>query len=289
MNAEPPFGPGAANAAPPFRTIGIVGLGLIGGSIALASRRAWPDAAVVGVDHRADVTDAARGRGAITDARARLEDLRDVDLIVLAVPVPDIAALVAAAGRASLAGLVTDVGSTKRHIVAAADACGLRFVGGHPIAGAATGGLGNARADLFERRDWLLVPDGASDADVDRLGRFVLGLGGVVRRMQADAHDRLMAYVSHLPQLLATTLMTTAAGAVGKEGLAAAGPGFADMTRLASSPADIWRGILATNGDYIAEALRALADALPLAGDRLADPAALDAMFQKANEWAGRT
>jgi prephenate dehydrogenase len=279
---------GQVSTEPPFRSIGIVGLGLIGGSIALASRRAWPDAAIVGVD-RMDVLDAARGRDAVTETRARIEDLTDVDLIVLAAPVPEIASLVGAIAKASLPALVTDVGSTKRHIVAAADRSGVRFVGGHPIAGAATGGLGNARADLFERRDWLIVPNGAAEADVDRLSRFVRALGGVVRKVQADAHDRLMAYVSHLPQLLATTLMTTAAGAVGKDGLAAAGPGFADMTRLASSPADIWRGILATNGDYIAEALRALADALPLADGKLADPARLDAMFQKANEWAGRT
>ncbi len=276
------------SAEPPFRSIGIVGLGLIGGSIALASRRAWPDAAVVGVD-RVDVLDAARGRGAITETRGRLEDLHDVDLIVLAAPVPEIATLVVAAGKASLPALVTDVGSTKRHIVAAADASGVRFVGGHPIAGAAAGGMGNARVDLFERRDWLIVANGAAEADVARLSRFVRALGAVARRMRADAHDRLMAYVSHLPQLLATTLMTTAAGAVGKEGLSAAGPGFADMTRLASSSADIWRGILATNADYIAEALRALADALPLAGDKLIDPAGIDTMFQKANEWAGRT
>jgi prephenate dehydrogenase len=143
--------------------------------------------------------------------------------------------------------------------------------------------------DLFERRDWLIVPNGADEPDVERLSRFVRALGAVPRRVHADAHDRVMAYVSHLPQLLATALMATAGDAVGREGLGQAGPGFADMTRLASSPPDIWRGILATNADYIAEALRALAGALPIAGGQLAESARIEQLFQKANEWAGRT
>jgi prephenate dehydrogenase len=276
-----------APAEPPFSSVAIVGLGLIGGSIALGLRQAWPSMPVVGVD-RPDVIAEACRREAITADRPRLEDLGDVGLIVLAAPVPGILRLIADAARAGLDALVTDVGSTKRHIVAAADAAALRFIGGHPIAGAARAGLGHARADLFTRREWMIVPAAGRDADMEALERLVRGLGATPHRTTADAHDRLMAYVSHLPQLLATTLMTTAGGAVGKEGLSAAGPGFADMTRLASSPVEIWNGIFASNADYIAEALRALAASLPLRDGELVDAAHLESLFRDAQKWAAR-
>lgn len=271
-------------ADPPFRSVAVVGLGLIGGSIALGLRRKWPAMTVVGVD-RPDVLSAASRLGAITAQQERLEDLGGDELIVLAAPVPGIIELIGALGRAPVSALVTDVGSTKRHIMRAAASASLRFIGGHPIAGAASAGLAHARPELFDRREWLIVSNGGSDGDVQALERLVAGLGAVPRRIAADAHDRLMAYVSHLPQLLATTLMTTAGEAVGKDGLAAAGPGFADMTRLASSPVDIWRGIVATNGDYISEALNALVAALPLGGDKVADAARIEAMFRRANGW----
>ena len=277
-----------ADSTPPFRSVAVVGLGLIGGSVALGIRRRWPAVTVVGVD-RPDVLAEARRRGAVTAERARLDDLGDLALIVLAAPVLEIAELMDTAARAGLDVLVTDVGSTKRHIMDRAAASRLRFVGGHPIAGAASGGLPNARADLFDRREWLIVQGRAPEHDVQDLERFVRGLGAVPRRIDADAHDRLMAYVSHLPQLLSTTLMTTAAAAVGRAGLAAAGPGFTDMTRLASSSVEIWRGILATNADYIAEALDALVKTLPLVDGQLADTSRIEAMFRGANEWSAGT
>ena len=270
----------------PFSSVAIAGLGLIGGSIALGLRRAWPGVRVIGVD-RPDVLAAARRIGAIAEDRRRVSELVDAEVVVLAAPVPDILQLLREAGDASLGALVTDVGSTKRRIMGAARAGSLRFVGGHPIAGAASGGLANARADLFEGREWLVVPNGGAPADVGRVERLVAALGATSRRVDADAHDRLMAYVSHLPQLLATALMSTAGAAVGAGGLAAAGPGFADMTRLASSSLEIWRGILDTNGDYIAEAADALVSALPASSTALADRARIDELFERANEWVG--
>jgi prephenate dehydrogenase len=271
-------------AAPPFAAIAVVGLGLIGGSVAMGLRRAWPGIRIVGVD-RPDITAAARQRAAVDDVRERVVDLPEVDLIVLATPVPRIVELIGELDRAGARALVTDVGSTKRCVAAAAAGTRLRFVGGHPIAGAATAGLTYARADLFLRRQWLFVPGTAPDADLLRLEQMVEGLGARPRRMEPDAHDRLMAYVSHLPQLLATALMTTAGDAVGREGLAAAGPGFSDMTRLASSPADVWQGIVATNADYIAEAIAALVAALPATQGGAIDPRQVEAMFRRANGW----
>jgi prephenate dehydrogenase len=267
---------------PPFARIGIVGLGLIGGSIALGLRRAWPGVVLVGFD-RPMIAKTALARGVISLAAPRLVDLQDADLVVIATPVPNILEVIAESRRTGVRALLTDVGSTKRQIMTAAD--GLAFVGGHPIAGAAYGGLDRATADLFEGRPWLLVPGMAADADVERVEQFVHALGAVARRTDADTHDRVMAYVSHLPQLVASALMSAAGAAVGADGLAASGRGFADMTRLASSPADIWGGILATNADYIAEAVQALMATLPATPDQMADAARCDTIFRQANEW----
>jgi len=238
---------------------------------------------VIGVD-LPGVAAAALHRGAISEARATLGELREAELIVLATPVPQIMELLAMAARLHLEAVVTDVGSTKRQIMTAA-AGGLTFVGGHPIAGSAHGGLDHARPDLFEGRPWLLVPDAAPEAVIERLEQLVEGLGATPRRTDAETHDRVMAYVSHLPQLLSNALMTTAGAAVGEEGLGICGPGFADMTRLASSPAEIWRGILATNADYVAEAARVLVAELPSGDGDLADTARIDAIFRRANDW----
>ena len=108
-----------------------------------------------------------------------------------------------------------------------------------------------------------MLIDGPAKADAELSETIVRGLGGVPRWMTAEAHDRIMAYVSHLPQLLATMLMNVATEAVGIDGLTAAGPGFTEMMRLASSPADVWEGILTENADYMEEAVRRFADALP--------------------------
>jgi prephenate dehydrogenase len=249
----------------PFERVGIVGLGLIGGSLALSVREAWPHVRIAGVD-RPDVLAAARRLELIDDARSEIGKLADADLVVLAAPVPQIVELIAAAAQLRLPALVTDVGSTKRRIMQAADDAGLPdFIGGHPIAGSERGGLEHARKKLFAGRPWLLVPGRAAADRVRRLERFVSGLGAVPRRIDAERHDRTMAYVSHVPQLVAVALMNGAGDAVGDEGLAAAGRAFADMTRLATSPPELWQGILESNADFVEEALGRLAAALEAA------------------------
>src|SRR5207244_8827561 len=147
-------------------------------------------------------------------------------------------------------------------IVAAARGLPARFtfVGGHPLAGAARGGLEHARPDLFVGRPWLLTPGGVLEGmpphdAVERLSAFIVALGATPRIVDADAHDRLLAFLSHLPQLTASALMQVVGEAVGNEGLALAGRGLADTTRLASSPPDIWTDIVATNADEIDVAL----------------------------------
>jgi len=272
----------------PFRRIGIVGLGLIGGSIARAARRAWPRVEIVAVDRR-PVIQAALRQELVQEYRHAVDALVDVELIVLAAPVPAIINLIDRCAAARLRAVITDVGSTKRQIVQAAARRHLSFVGGHPIAGAAYGGLEHARADLFDQRPWLIVADAAADrAAVDRVEMFARGLGASAARTDADTHDRVMAYVSHLPQLIASALMHTAASHVGIDGLAMSGRGFADMTRLASSPGDVWEGILATNEDFVREALAAFLRALPSIGSDADGRPGADELFRHANDWLAR-
>ena len=270
---------------PPFPRIGIAGLGLIGGSIALGVRSAWPAVKIVGVD-RPEVCHAALARKAIDETRTTISDLSDVDLIVLATPIADIVEALDRIGREHLGAIVTDVGSTKRHIVAAAQAAGVQhFIGGHPMAGAERSGLDAARADLFRNRPWFLTPtrDASAEAGVSELVR---ALGSTPVAVSPDAHDRAMAYLSHVPQLLAVGLMVAAGEAVGEGGLPQSGRAFDEMTRLAASSPDVWASILSTNADYVTEAMSALVTALPL--DVLTDPARLRETFAKANTWRAR-
>jgi len=275
----------AGPASPPiFEKIGIVGLGLIGGSIAVASRALWPTSLVIAVDNK-DVLETAMRLHAIDVAADDLIVLAECDLVVLAAPVKqNIAVLADLDEYVRTPAVVTDVGSTKREIVRAAKTLPDRFtfVGGHPLAGAARGGLEHARPDLFHGRPWLVT------SGHEKLASFIHALGATTRTISADAHDRLVAFLSHLPQLAASALMEVVGEHDGEEALGLAGRGLADTTRLASSPADIWRDIAATNADEIGPALDALIAVLKdlrkdlTAGDRLAE------VFGEAARWRER-
>ena len=137
------------------------------------------------------------------------------------------------------------------------------FVGGHPIGGAEQGGFGFARPDLFRHRPWIFTPGSATPAAaLDRLFEFARGLGARPSSMDAAEHDRVMAFLSHLPQLAASALMDVIGSSAGENGLRLAGRGLVDTTRLASSPPDTWRDVCATNADAIGEALDVLIDRL---------------------------
>ena len=282
-----------ATQAPIFEKIGIVGLGLIGGSIALKSRELWPTSLVIAVDNK-DVLETAMRLHAIDVAADDLIVLAEADIVILAAPVKqNIALLAELDDHVRQPAVVTDTGSTKREIVAAAADLPPRFtfVGGHPLAGAAHGGLDYARPDLFTGRPWLLTPTvarrggGQASDQLDRLTSFIQALGAEPRIVAPDAHDRMLAFLSHLPQLTASALMQVVGDAVGHDGLALAGRGLADTTRLASSPADIWRDIAASNADQIGPALDALIAVLQdLRGD-LADGDRLEEVFADAARW----
>jgi prephenate dehydrogenase len=226
----------------------------------------------------------------------------DADLIILAAPVShNLRLLQDVAGRTRSGAVITDVGGTKRDIVAAARTLagpGM-FVGGHPIGGAERGGFGFARPNLFVNRPWIFTPDteaspsspraseqppAVSDG-LERLFALARGLGAEPTTIDAATHDRLMAYVSHLPQLTATALMHVVGGGAAEEGLELSGRGLLDTTRLASSPANVWRDICASNADAIAEALDRLIVVLSAMRADLDRGEALDDLFGDAARW----
>ena len=269
---------------PPFPSIAIVGLGLIGGSIALAVRDRWPASRVFGVDAE-PVLAHALGAGAIERGFETIAALPESSLIVLAAPVRQNIELLQQISRPTI---VTDVGGTKRDIVNAARALApaVSFVGGHPLGGGERGGFAFARPDLFAGRPWIFTPEGVPTSDpVERLSRFVTGLGAKPSIMSADEHDRVMAFVSHLPQLAASALMDAVGSAAHSEGLRMAGRGLVDTTRLASSPADVWRDICLTNADSIEKALDCLIQRLTQLRGDLRRGDAVEAVFSAAAKW----
>jgi prephenate dehydrogenase len=279
-----------AGQPPIFEKIAILGLGLIGGSIALAARQIWPAGMVIAVDNK-DVLEQAMVKHAVDVAADEPYVVADADLVVLAAPVRQNLALLAQLGEhVEKPAVVTDVGSTKRAIVEAARTLPARFtfVGGHPLGGAARGGFEAARADLFKGRPWIFTPhhDGSGGA-LEKLFAFASALGAVPAAMGAAEHDRLLAFLSHLPQLTASALMATI-GAEAGSGLTLAGRGLVDTTRLAASPPGIWQDIAATNADRIRPALDALIARLTELRDNLEDDEAIERIFGEANRWRER-
>lgn len=282
------MGDSLTSADPPFTEIAIVGLGLIGGSIALAVRERWPAVRIAGID-RTSVIAHARGSGAIDRGADQTVAIGDVDLVILAAPVgQNVAVLRDIAPQLPRTTLITDVGGTKRDIVAAARMLPVaaRFVGGHPIGGAERGGFGFARPDLFRGRPWIFTPDADTDTSaVERLFAFVTGLGAKPSTLDPDEHDRVMAFLSHLPQLAASTLMAVAGTGAPAEALKLAGRGLVDTTRLASSPPDTWRDVCAANADVIGEALDALIARLSELRAGLSGGDAVTRIFEDAARW----
>lgn len=236
----------------------VLGVGLIGGSIGLAARQKL-GAEVVGWGPRAATLERAAELGAVDRTAATVaEACAGADVVFCASPVSVLPDLVREALAASGPDtVVTDAGSTKRELVAALGD-DERFIGGHPLAGAETAGVGNARADLFEGARWYLTPTESSSGILyDRLQRTVAGLGARPQAITPEAHDRLMATVSHLPHVLANVLASQAAAELVRdsERLPDAGPSFRDATRVAGSNPSIWADIFAANREAVVAAI----------------------------------
>jgi prephenate dehydrogenase len=243
--------------------IAVLGVGLIGGSIGLAARGRL-EREVAGFDLDRATLDRAVEEGAIDVAAGSVGDACEgADVVFCAAPVAGLTELAAAALESCGPDtVVTDVGSTKRDIVAALGS-DERFIGGHPLAGAETSGVENARADLFEGARWYLTPKSERSSGLlyDRLQRTVAGLGARVQALDAETHDRLMATVSHLPHVVANVLVGQAAAELTRdsERMPEVGPSFRDTTRVAGANPAIWGDIFASNSEAVADAVEAVA------------------------------
>jgi prephenate dehydrogenase len=258
--------------------IAVIGIGLIGGSVALAARERL-GATVNGYDESSSALRSALERGVLDRSCETIADaVTDAEVAFVSVPVGRLPEVVGEALRGAPQDcVVTDVGSTKRAVMAAHS--DPRFVGGHPLAGAETAGVEHARADLFEGSTWYLTP-GSNTIGLlyERLYRLLRGLGARPTAIDAQTHDRILAAVSHLPHVFANVLVAQAAGtlAAGDERLPATGPSFRDATRVAGAPSAIWTDIYLSNADALTAELdetlvrlRAIRTALA-AGDRAA-------------------
>jgi prephenate dehydrogenase len=236
--------------------VAVVGTGLMGASVGLAAARRGDD--VSGWDPDEGALTAATERGAVTAAPSLADALRDADLAVVAAPIAYLPAQVAAVLAASGEGTtVTDVGSTKATVVAAA-AGSPRFVGGHPICGSEARGAEHATADLFDGATWFVTPIARTDPERHRLVHgFVGDLGATPVAIDPDAHDRLVALTSHVPHVLANVIVnqTGAARVEGHDPLPNAGGSLRDMTRVAGANPRIWIDILLDNAAAVREAL----------------------------------
>lgn len=270
--------------------VGIIGLGVIGGSLAMALKRKIPTARVLGVDEDS-IAALAKELGAVDVAFGKEgteQCVAEAELVVLATPIAEILRLLPRVAAAVRPGtIVTDVGSSKRAIVQRAEEVlsrGQYFVGGHPMAGSERQGLRAADPLLFENAVWVLTPANQTPTHVVRsLGRLLEKVGAKVLIASPALHDRVAAAVSHLPQLLAVALMNMVARHQTDmpHVLKLAAGGFRDMTRIASSPYRMWEDVLATNLEqivpFVDEYIAALQDirAKLLAGE-------LEAEFESA-------
>jgi prephenate dehydrogenase len=258
--------------------LGIVGVGLIGGSVGLTARNAGWD--VIGID-KPEVLKEAASLGAI-DRPSTLKEARSADLVVLAAPISRVADLVAELPPTN--ALVTDVASTKMAVVREAEEQSLRFVGGHPMAGSQLSGVAHARADLFKGARYFLTPTDKTDPDAYReVAGFVRDLGAVPTAVDPEKHDLLMAALSHLPHLMAAALLKVASD-ISPEALSFAGPSFRDLTRVGASNPSLWSDILAENAPALGEALGAFAGAMAQLGSEIKDREAMRRRFLDARE-----
>jgi prephenate dehydrogenase len=297
--------PVAPAARPAVGRLAIVGVGLIGGSLALALRRAGEVGTVLGVGRGRRNLEVALERGIVDEALAVDQDWAGAagaaDVVVLATPVAQMPGLLAAlAPRLAAGTVVTDAGSTKADVIAAARAgLGRRFasfVPAHPIAGTEFSGAGAAFAELYDGRNVVVCPEPETDRGaVERVEAMWRLAGAHVRRLAAADHDRVFAAVSHLPHLLAFALVADIAGRPDADlFFDFAASGFRDFTRIASSHPEMWRDICVANREALRGELARYRGRLGALEQALvsADAARLEDVFGAArdarNRWIAR-
>ena len=269
--------------------LAVIGVGLIGGSFALALKKAKVVSRVVGVGRGEQNLKLALERGIVDSIeRDPAAAAKGADLILVAAPVAQSASIFSS--LKSSKALITDGGSTKRDVIAAArNALGsgvARFVPAHPIAGAEKSGAAAASADLFQHRRVVLTPlEENSTEAVQKITSVWQSCGAKVSRMSADEHDAVLAAVSHLPHLLAFALVHEVAGRANAEQLFSfAAGGFRDFTRIASSHPEMWRDICLANKDQLLKEIDRFSGKLDQVKRLLDDPAGLEKLFAEARE-----
>ena len=282
-----------------IRQITIIGTGLIGGSLGLALHKYGFRGTVVGCDRKGVVARAKR-KGAVDQAfEDPIAAVRDSEVIVLATPVGGILDLTERlAFHLAPHTLLTDVGSTKGAIVARTrkifgNEAGARFLPGHPMAGKENSGIDHADADLFCGAMWFVTPGTETDlrrGHAPEYLRWIKKIGAKVAAMQADEHDELCAWISHVPQMIATALASLLVEQYGSESslLDAGGRALREMTRIAASPYSMWRDIAITNKEQISDALLKLEQRLAHLRENL-DTRQLEAEFEKAHRLKTRS
>jgi cyclohexadieny/prephenate dehydrogenase len=250
-----------------FERVAVVGLGLLGGSVAGAARERGLAKRVVGISRGRDTAAAALAAGLADEATAELAaGVAGADLVVLCTPVFAMAeTLRRAAPQLAPGAIVTDVGSVKARLVETLPGLlppGVHYVGAHPMAGSHHTGLRHARKDLFEGAACVLTPTASTPpAALGRVRGFWAALGARIFERDPAQHDAQVAWVSHLPHAVAFAYAASLAGAPA-EAFALRGAGFRDFTRIAASDPELWADILATNAKALAGPLAATAQAL---------------------------
>jgi prephenate dehydrogenase len=277
---------------PRVQRVAVIGTGLIGTSVALAARRAG--VVVVGWDVDADVLAAAASGGGLTAAASAADAVARADVVVVATPIGAVPDGVVAALAAAPTAIVTDVASVKTRVIddvrAKASAADLpRFVPGHPMGGGERSGPEHASASVLDGIVWVVAPAPETDpAAASTLFAWAEAVGARPVAMEPERHDRLVAFVSHLPQVASTTLMGTAADREAGEAdalLLAAG-GFRDLTRLAASHPSLWSEILVANREEVASAIDLFVQRLESLRDRIAeaDAPGVESTFEAAKQ-----
>lgn len=278
----------------------IFGVGLIGGSLALALRRSMQNLHIVGVGRAGDNLQAALDLGVVNAISNSAEEaVQDADMIVVAAPVaqtPNILKLIAP--HINSKTVITDVGSTKSDVIDYAQAIlgdqFSQFVPGHPIAGAEKSGVTAARADLFDGKNIVLTPTSeTSDAAANTVKNMWMTAGAKVTEMSGSHHDQIFAAVSHLPHLLAFALVENLTNRANADELFAfAASGFRDFTRIAGSSPEMWRDISLANRTALLSELEAFQTSISQLHSLLEnrDAKGLQALFETAsharNDWA---
>ena len=260
------------DAKPPFARVSLIGLGLIGSSIARAVRETMADVHLTGFDADTGVRERARALGfADAIAESAADAVADADLVILCVPVGSMAAAASAiAGALPADAVVSDVGSSKASVAATLREAlpNATIVPAHPVAGTENSGPEAGFASLFQGRWCILTPDAEADPQaVERLQDFWTRMGAKVERMDAKHHDMVLAVTSHLPHLIAFTIVGTASdleGVTESEVIKYSAGGFRDFTRIAASDPTMWRDIFLTNREAVLDMLQRFSEDLSL-------------------------